>query len=45
MEQEKTDEEHDVDVKNIEESILNIIEKHLPPHTTKGELLKTIRRK
>ena len=45
MEQENTDEEYNVDVKNIEESILNIIEKHLPPHTTKGELLKTIRRK
>jgi hypothetical protein len=45
MEQENTDEEYDVDVKNIEESILNIIEKHLPPHTTKGELLKTIGRK
>ena len=45
MEQEDTDEDHDVNVKNIEESILNIIEKHLPPHTTKGELLKTIRRK
>ena len=45
MEQEDTDEDHDVNVTNIEESILNIIEIHLPPHTTKGELLKTIRRK
>ncbi len=32
------------EVKNLEESILRIIENHLPPHTTKGELLNYIRR-
>ena len=37
----KTDE----DVKKLEESILNILENHLPPHTTKGELLEVIRRR
>lgn len=32
------------EVKKLEESILRIIENHLPPHTTKGELLNYIRR-
>ena len=32
------------DVEKLEESILRIIENHLPPHTTKGELLNYIRR-
>lgn len=31
------------DVKNLEESILKIIEKHIPPHFTKGEILKNYR--
>jgi hypothetical protein len=31
-------------VKNLEESIMKLIEDHLPPHTTKGELLYAIRR-
>jgi hypothetical protein len=29
-------------VKNLEESIMKLIENHLNPATTKGELLKTI---
>lgn len=33
------------DVKKLEESILKLIENHLPPHTTKGELLKVINKK
>ena len=33
------------EVKKLEESILNILEKHLPPHTTKGELINMIKRK
>jgi hypothetical protein len=33
----------DNDVKKLEESIMKIIENHLPPHTTKGELLRTIK--
>lgn len=33
------------DVKKIEESILKLIENHLPPQTTKGELLKVINKK
>jgi hypothetical protein len=37
--------ETDEDVKKLEESILNILENHLPPHTTKGELLEVIRRR
>ena len=32
------------EIKKLEESILKIIENHLPPHTTKGELLNYIRR-
>ena len=32
------------EVEKLEESILRIIENHLPPHTTKGELLNYIRR-
>ncbi len=39
----KTVEEKD-EVEKLEESILRIIENHLPPHTTKGELLNYIRR-
>ncbi len=35
----------DDDVKKLEESILRLIESHLPPHTTKGELLKIISKK
>jgi hypothetical protein len=38
----KTVEEKEVE--KLEESILRIIENHLPPHTTKGELLNYIRR-
>lgn len=30
-------------IKKLEEGILKLIEDHLPPHTTKGELLKTIK--
>ncbi len=30
-------------IKKLEENILRLIENHLPPHTTKGELLKTIK--
>ena len=33
------------DIKSLEESILKLIENHLPPHTTKGELLKVINKK
>ena len=33
------------EVKNLEEGILKLLEKHLPPHTTKGELIKMIKRK
>ena len=32
-------------VKKLEESILRLIESHLPPHTTKGELLSVINKK
>jgi hypothetical protein len=32
------------DVKGLEESIMNLIKNHLPPHTTKGELLMAVRR-
>jgi hypothetical protein len=32
------------DVKKLEEGIMRLIESHLPPHTTKGELLYAIRR-
>ena len=39
----KTVDEKD-EVEKLEESILRIIENHLPPHTTKGELLNYIRR-
>ena len=30
-------------VKKLEENILKLIEDYLPPHTTKGELLRTIK--
>ena len=33
------------EVKKLEEGILKLLEKHLPPHTTKGELIKMIKRK
>lgn len=33
------------DVKKIEESILQLVEKHLNPETTKGDLLKILKRK
>jgi hypothetical protein len=32
------------DVKKLEEGIMRLIESHLPPHTTKGELLYSIRK-
>lgn len=32
-------------VKKLEEGILRLIESHLPPHTTKGELLNAIKRR
>ena len=38
----KVDEKKEIE--KLEESILRIIENHLPPHTTKGELLNYIRR-
>ena len=38
----KVDEKKEIE--KLEESILRIIESHLPPHTTKGELLNYIRR-
>jgi len=31
------------EVKKLEENIMKLIESHLPPHTTKGELLSSIR--
>jgi hypothetical protein len=31
-------------VKKLEEGIMKLIEDHLPPHTTKGELIYAIRR-
>ena len=37
--------ETDEEVKNLEEGILRILQNHLPPHTTKGELLNVIRRR
>lgn len=37
--------ETDEEVKNLEEGILRILQNHLPPHTTKGELLDVIRRR
>ena len=33
------------DVKKIEESIMLLIQKHLPTHTTKGELLKSLNKR
>ena len=33
------------EVKNLEESIMKIIQNHLPPHTTKGELLKSLNKR
>ena len=30
-------------IKKLEENILRLIEDHLPPHTTKGELLSAIK--
>jgi hypothetical protein len=32
------------EVKKLEENIMKLLENHLPPHTTKGELLFAIRR-
>lgn len=37
--------ETDEEVKNLEEGILRILQNHIPPHTTKGELLDVIRRR
>jgi hypothetical protein len=34
--------EEDEDLKNLEESIMKIVQNHLPPHTTKGELLSSL---
>ncbi len=34
----------DEDIKRLEEGILRLMEKNLPPHTTKGELLKMVTR-
>ena len=33
------------EVKNLEESIIKIIQNHLPPHTTKGELLNSLNKR
>jgi hypothetical protein len=33
------------EVKKLEENILRLIEDHLPPHTTKGELLSAIKKR
>ena len=33
------------EVKELEENILRLIEDHLPPHTTKGELLSAIKKR
>ena len=33
------------DVKKIEESIMLLIQNHLPAHTTKGELLKSLNKR
>jgi hypothetical protein len=33
------------DIKKLEESILRLIENHIPPHTTKSELLKMINKR
>jgi len=33
------------EVEKLEESIMKIIQNHLPPHTTKGELLKSLNKK
>jgi hypothetical protein len=38
-------EDTDEDVKKLEENILKLVEKHLNPETTKGELLKVLKRK
>jgi hypothetical protein len=38
-------EDTDEDVKKLEENILKLVEKHLNPETTKGELLKILKRK
>jgi len=42
---EKVEQNDRGDIKKLEESILKLIENHLPPHTTKGELLKVINKK
>ncbi len=42
---EKVETKEGDDIKSLEESILKLIENHLPPHTTKGELLKVINKK
>ena len=33
------------EVEKIEESIMKLIQNHLPPHTTKGELLKSLNKR
>lgn len=42
---EKVEQNDRDEIKKLEESILKLIENHLPPHTTKGELLKVIGKK
>ena len=42
---EKVEQNDSDEIKKLEESILKLIENHLPPHTTKGELLKVINKK
>ena len=42
---EKVETKENDEIKKLEESILKLIENHLPPHTTKGELLKVINKK
>jgi hypothetical protein len=37
--------EDNEDVKKLEESILKIIQNHLPPHTTKGEILNSLNKR
>ena len=33
------------EVEKLEESIMKIIQNHLPPHTTKGDLLKSLNKR
>ena len=42
---EKVETKENDEIKKLEESILKLIENHLPPHATKGELLKVINKK